>query len=208
MSLFPSSFSRSFIASHKASSSPFYIPLMIHGAHSPPILLPAHIPIPPSFPNLLDVMGTTASSYAIAFQEIPILVSHFSPLVSRTQSQSLSVTCLPALRRPILVFRLCAPAVHFFRFSFTDPFCGAVYRPFQSVECGEFLSRNRYSPSRLPSLRPHQLGFSTPLASTSTRGQGLMGCRTSSSRQAMVTCPSPLIQSALTLSCTRWPGVY
>jgi hypothetical protein len=62
------------------------------------------------------------------------------------------------------------------------------------------------TPPHLPSLRPHQLGSSTPVASRSTRRQGLMGCRTSSSRQAMVECPSPLIQSALTPSCTQRPG--
>jgi hypothetical protein len=62
------------------------------------------------------------------------------------------------------------------------------------------------TPPRLPSLRPHHLGSSTPVASALTRRQGLMGCRTSSSRQMMVECPSPLIQSAFTLSCTQRPS--
>lgn len=171
MSRSPSSSFPSFIALHKASSNRFCTLLMIHGAHSPPILFPPHIPIPLSFPSLPEGVGTTASSYAIKFQsseEIPILVPIFLPLVRQTQSQSHTVTCLSPLRRPI-----------------------------QTLRFLQTLPVNRMS--------PHQLGSSTPVASTLTRRQGRMGCQTSPSRQAMVECPSPLIQSAPTLSCTQRP---
>jgi hypothetical protein len=152
MSLFPSSSSPSFIALHKASSNRFCIPLMIHGARSPPISLPARISIPPSFPSLLDVVGTTASSYAIRFQsleEIPILVSLFSPLVSRTRSQSHPVTCLTALRRQIQTLRLCASRSFSFFSVLLNLFWGAVSQRFWSIECREFLSGNRCYPSPL-----------------------------------------------------------
>lgn len=140
MSLFPSSFFPSFTALHKASSNRFCIPQMIHGARSPPKSFPADIPIPPSFPSLLDVMGATASSYAMPFQEIPILVSIFSLPASRTQSQSHSASCLPALRRPSWTLRLCANRSFF---SVLLNQFGAVSKLFRPVECGEFLSRDR-----------------------------------------------------------------
>jgi hypothetical protein len=209
MSLFPSSSSPSFIALHKASSNRFCIPLMIHGARSPPISLPAHISIPPSFPSLLDVVGTTASSYAIRFQsleEIPILVSLFSPLVSRTRSQSHPVTCLTALRRQIQTLRLCASRSFSFFSVLLNLFWGQSPNASGQSNVVSFCPGIVVIPPRLPSLRPHQLGSSTTVTSTLTRRQGLMGCRTSSSRQGMVECPSPLIQSAPTLSCTQRPG--
>src|SRR5713101_1418934 len=128
MSLFPSSSSPSVIALHKASSNPFSIPLMIRGAHSPPKSLPAQMTIPTSFPSLLDVTGTTASSYAIGLHledSQEYLVSHFSPLASRTRSQSHRVTCLATLRRTIQTLRLCV-SHSFLSFSFTEPFWGSL----------------------------------------------------------------------------------
>jgi hypothetical protein len=143
MSLFSSSSSPSSIALHKASYNRSCIPPMIHGAQSLPKSLPSHIPIPlpPSFPSLLDVMGTTASSSAITFQsseEIVILVSLFSPLVSRVQSQYHNVFCLLALRRPIRMLRLCASRLSFL-FILFNLSC-VVSQLFRSVGCSGKLS--------------------------------------------------------------------
>lgn len=101
---------------------------------------------------------------------------------------------------------VCAPPVHFFLFSFIEPILGQSPNPSAQSNVVSFCPEIVVIPPRLPSLRPHQLGSSAPVPSRLTRRQGLMGCRTSSSRQAMVECPSPLIQSALTLCCTQRPG--
>jgi hypothetical protein len=104
---------------------------------------------------------------------------------------------------------VCVLALSFLLFSFIQHFLGqspnSSAKP-DAVVC--FCSGIVVNPPRLPSLRPHQLGSSTTLTSRLTCNQGPMGYRTSSSHPVTIDFPSPLIQSALTLSCTQPPGDF
>jgi hypothetical protein len=101
---------------------------------------------------------------------------------------------------------VCAPALSFFLFNFIEHFGGQSPNSSAPSDVVVRYSGIAVNPPRLPSLRPHQLGSSTPVTSMLTCSQGLMGYRTSSSHPVTVDFPSPLIQSALTLSCTQRPG--
>jgi hypothetical protein len=90
---------------------------------------------------------------------------------------------------------------------FIEPFFWGGQSPNSSVQLNvvSFCPGIVFTPPRLSLFRHHQLGSSTRVASILTRKRCPMGCRISSSRQAMVECPSPLIQSASTLSCIQRP---